>query len=117
MEILSIQHSSGNGSPTKKVSNRHTTYVGEDATALPSAMAFKDNETIGTKRTRKALERNWIKWSCNIEALNEKVQKLSINIDYINLRLEVLEEGFIEKYNKKQKGIIIEEACKAVYRL
>lgn len=72
MEILSIQHSSGNGSPTKKVSNRHITDAGEDATALPSAMAFKDNETIGTKRTWKALERNWIKLSGNIEALNEK---------------------------------------------
>lgn len=50
----------------------------------------------------------------NIEALNEKVQKLEININYMNLRLELLEEvKKTLKIDKKQKGVIIEEACKA----
>lgn len=46
--------------------------------------------------------------------MNEKIQKLEINIIYMNLRLEILEErDSIREVNSK--GVVIEEACKAAY--
>lgn len=53
----------------------------------------------------------------NIEALHEKIQRLSSNTDYINLRLEILEEDKKtireDHIKQKYKRIVIAEACEA----